>query len=348
MTAAPAIPAVLAQLRLSPLAAVEPVRDNAGFSGAQVWRVIDDRGMWALRATPESVVLVDRVRGLHRLIESARRREFTLLPCPQRTPLGESLLLIGGFAWQLEPWMPGAADFNAAPQRERLVAAMHALAVFHRAAAEFEAAGEERQWFFTGRGPSPGLTERLRHLQRWDQRLRDTARASLATLDWPEFRVLGLEILRRFEQRASSVAALLAPFRDVELPLQPCLRDVWHDHLLFTGPRLTGLIDPHACRSDCVATDLARCLGSMLGDNPSEWDFALQAYQEIRPLSFDERAAVEVFDRSAVLLNGLTWLEWVCLRGRVFPAGGPGDRPHAGHRRPDGATVEPLCGPEMG
>lgn len=314
-----AIPGVLSQFGVAPAYRLESIGENAGFSGALVWRVIDDRGTWALRATPESVVMVDRVRGLHRLLEWTRRREFTLLPCPQRSPTGESLLLAAGFAWQLEPWMPGRADFHTDPQRARLVAVMHGLAVFHRAAAEFEPVGDERQWFFTDRGPSPGLTERLRHLQRWDLRLRDTARAALAALDWPEFRVLGLEILRRFEQRTSMVAALLIPFRDIELPLQPCLRDIWHDHLLFTGERLTGLIDPHACRSDCVATDLARCLGSLLGDNPAEWDFALQSYQEIRPLSFDERASVEIFDRSAVLLNGLTWLEWVCLRGRVFP-----------------------------
>jgi Ser/Thr protein kinase RdoA (MazF antagonist) len=319
MTAVSAIPALLAQFGVAPQHRLEPIRENAGFSGAQVWRVIDDCGAWAMRATPESAVILDRVRGLHRLIHALRRREFTLLPCPERNPAGESLLLAAGFAWQLEPWMPGTADFHAVPHRTRLVAVMHALAIFHRAAAEFEPVGEERQWFFIDRGPSPGLTERLRHLQRWDQRLRDTARASLATLDWPEFRVLGLEVLRRFEQRAASIATLLAPFRDIDLPLQPCLRDIWHDHLLFTGERLTGLIDPHACRSDCVATDLARCLGSLLGDNPAEWDFALQAYQEIRPLSLDERASVEVFDRSAVLLNGLTWLEWVCLRGRVFP-----------------------------
>lgn len=322
MTSADEIPHVLKQFGLAADSRAEPA-GNAGFSGAQVWRVSDAGTPWALRQTPESAVVLDRLRGLHRLLEWTQRRGLTLVPCPRRTPRGDTLVRHAACVWQLEPWMPGTADYHQAPHRARLAEAMHALARFHRAAVEFEPHLDEQAWFFRGTGPSPGLTERMRSLQRWDQRLRDTARVSLATLDWPEFRTLGLEILRRFEHRAQDVARLLVTFRDVELPLQPCLRDVWHDHLLFTENRLTGLIDPHACRSDCVATDLARCLGSLVGDDREAWDYAVQAYQEVRPLSLDERASLEVFDRSAVLLNGLTWLEWVCLRGRDFP---PRDR----------------------
>lgn len=30
------------------------------------------------------------------------------------------------------------------------------------------------------------------------------------------------------------------------LRLHPCVRDIWHEHLLLTGNELTGLIDPAA------------------------------------------------------------------------------------------------------
>src|SRR5262249_19553340 len=116
----------------------------------------------------------------------------------------------------------------------------------------------------------------------------------------------------------SSVAGELEVGRRVAVPLQPCLRDVWHDHVLFTGDDVTGLIDAHACRVDNVATDLARLLGSLAGDDRAAWDTGLAAYEKIRPLNLDERGLLELFDRSAVLLSGLTWLEWKCLEQRRF------------------------------
>ena len=102
------------------------------------------------------------------------------------------------------------------------------------------------------------------------------------------------------------------------MPLQPCLRDIWHDHVLFTGDIVTGLIDPHAARSDSVATDLARLLGTLVGDDRRGWDSGLAAYQEVRPLSAAELAMIELFDQSGVLLSGMTWLDWHLLQGRVF------------------------------
>jgi Ser/Thr protein kinase RdoA (MazF antagonist) len=72
---------------------------------------------------------------------------------------------------------------------------------------------------------------------------------------------------------------------------------------------VTGLIDCSACRSDHVAIDLARLLGSLVGDDESAWQVALGAYARRRPFRVDEINLVRVFDESGVLLSPLTWFE---------------------------------------
>ena len=167
-------------------------------------------------------------------------------------------------------------------------------------------------------GRSPGLTERAQEIVRLSGPGCDIIRCSLATSAWKEFADIGKSIIDNFERLAPRIAGQLKVGQDTVVPLQPCLRDVWHDHVLFTGDEVTGLIDPHAARSDNVATDLARLLGSLVGDDCAGWDAGLAAYQTIRPLALAELALVEMFDQSAVLLSGMTWLDWVCLQGRTF------------------------------
>ena len=45
------------------------------------------------------------------------------------------------------------------------------------------------------------------------------------------------------------------------VPFNLCIGDVWHDHILFEGDAVTGMIDFAAAKVDHVAADLARLLG---------------------------------------------------------------------------------------
>lgn len=220
--------------------------------------------------------------------------------------------------WQLEPWMSGTADYAKHPSTARLAAAVICLARWHLAAARYQPRDSEHAWFFAVQsGRSPGLAERAREIVRRDRRECDTIRRRLAESAWKEFANLGTKIIDHFVRLAPRIDLKLKLGRDAIVPLQPCLRDVWHDHVLFTGDEVTGLIDPHAARTDSVATDLARLLGSLVGDDRAGWETGLAAYQTVRPLALAELALVELFDQSGVLLGGMTWLDWQ-LQGRTF------------------------------
>jgi Ser/Thr protein kinase RdoA (MazF antagonist) len=126
------------------------------------------------------------------------------------------------------------------------------------------------------------------------------------------------ELFQQIQRHAPAVTQELANWRDRPFFLQPCLRDIWHDHVLFVGDRVTGLIDPSACRTEHVAADLSRLIGSLVEDDAAGWQLALDFYQERRKLGLDELALVTVLDRSGVLLGARTWLDWLYGQGRTF------------------------------
>jgi len=257
--------------------------------------------------------------GLHRLLKHIQTFGLRQIAVPIATAAGPTFFETEGNIWQLEPWMPGSADFSTAPREARLRAALACLAQWHLAAVRFEAHAVEHEWFFTtAAGPSPGIAERAGQINRWNESTCNVVRHRLDSSPWKEFTSLGREILNDFLRPAPRIAASLNCGLATRVPLQPCLRDIWHDHVLFTGNEVTGLIDPHSARTDSVGTDLARLLGSLVGDDRRLWKIGLDAYEAVRPLSVSELSLIEIFDQTAVLLSGMTWLDWYCLQGRVF------------------------------
>jgi homoserine kinase type II len=91
--------------------------------------------------------------------------------------------------------------------------------------------------------------------------------------------------------------------------LQPCLRDIWHDHVLFEGEQLTGLIDYAAVGLDTPATDLARLLGSLVEDDPEQWRLAIAAYRERAPLSAEEEELARKLERTGVVVAVFHWVQ---------------------------------------
>ncbi|MAG93027.1 MAG: hypothetical protein CMJ48_04690 [Planctomycetaceae bacterium] len=287
-----------------------------GFSGAEVFRIEAPAGAFALRAWPAGGMGVERIRGLHRLLAHVVAEGVTQVAAPVGASDGRTLIDVDGTLWQLEPWMPGVADYCDEPSEVRLREAMTVLARWHLAAARFEPSESEGRWFRTFEAErSPAVRERLTLLRQWRAKV-PHLKDRLRVLPRDDFTDLADGLLAQFERLAGRITAELGTAAPMRYRLQPCLRDVWHDHLLFTGEQLTGLIDPAACRAENPAADLARLLGSLVQDDMQGWDVALAAYQTIRSLTIDELGLIAILDRSGVLLSGLTWLGRRCFDGQ--------------------------------
>jgi hypothetical protein len=71
-------------------------------------------------------------------------------------------------------------------------------------------------------------------------------------------------------------------------------------------------------KTESVAADIARLLGSLCGNDQQAWATGQAAYETIRPLSADEQSLVSAFYQSQRLLAGVKWAQWVFLERRSF------------------------------
>jgi homoserine kinase type II len=95
--------------------------------------------------------------------------------------------------------------------------------------------------------------------------------------------------------------------------------DLFPDNVFFLQDRLSGLIDFYFACNDILAYDLAICLNAWCFEadktyNVTKGRALIQSYQEVRPLSGDERDALPVLARGAALRFLLTRLyDWLTV-----------------------------------
>jgi Ser/Thr protein kinase RdoA (MazF antagonist) len=264
---------------------------------------------WCLKALPLADVDLARQRGLQRLQRHLAAGGLAFIAPPRVTRDGGPWVIDAGWLWQCEPWLPGEADRSERVSPERLRGACQALACWHERARQFLPDPVEATWFRSHPAePSPAARERaaqLRETLALD--LRELAVRAMKTLSTdlhPAVEILVGEVRRR----GPTVARELERWQARPVPIQPCLRDVWREHVLFVEERVSGLIDPQAARRDSPAVDLARLLGSLCGGDTEGWQRGLVAYSEIRPLSVAESSLIPPLDLSGCLLAGLHWI----------------------------------------
>lgn len=285
-----------------------PLGNRGGFSGARLWRCDGVVGRLCLRAWPAHKDAA-WVRGLHRLMESARRQGLNFVPAVYLTSEGDTVVEAAGRVWELTQWLAGQADFEENPSPVRLDSACEALARLHRAWEPFTAPAE----------PCPAVRRRLRVLTDWH---------ALVSSGWQP-RIPSaphLDSLWPFVERAwrglpswlQEVPRCLESWTAYRCPVQPCLCDPWHDNLLFEGDHLTGLVDYGTVKNDHVAVDVARMLGSLVGNDAEGWERGLRAYRQVREFTGNEEHLAYILDRTGTILGVVNWLRLLYYEGRPY------------------------------
>ena len=302
------------------LGAAEPVEvRQLGLSGARLWRLRSPAGEFCLRRWPDGQLELGRLAFVHFLLRHVAKRQGPPVPLPVRTVAGETFVFHDGTYWQLEPWLPGRAD-EAPPTTTRVVAAAQTLAQFHRAAVDYPVAEDRR-------GASGALVQRRQlwieardgGIEAIRRALVDASRTDLAAQRAAE---PAAWYLHDFESRQTRLGPPLVEAADRSFPLQPVLRDVTRDHVLFVGDEVTGLVDFGAVAVDHPAVDVARWSGSFPLD-AARRGAALAAYRSAAQSTDDASefaALVDLFDRSGTWLAVYRWLRWIYVDRREFDA----------------------------
>jgi Ser/Thr protein kinase RdoA (MazF antagonist) len=285
-----------------------PLGNRGGFSGASLWRVETESGHFCLKAWPLSGPTPERLGAIHVLLQQARRADLPFIPSVQSSRNGATWVTHAGRLWDVQEWMRGSADFHARSTPARLAAACTALAQLH-------GAWESGQ---STVGPCPALQRRLDAWQEWC-RLCETGWRLPGDL-------LGGDPVHPWAERAwrllaayrDEVPRRLAAWRAHRLRLHPCLCDIWHDHVLFEGDTVTGLIDFGSIKEDHVSVDLARLLGSLCGNDAALRAAGFDAYRRVRALSGDEQALSIALDETGTLVGMANWLKWLYLEQRGY------------------------------
>lgn len=301
---------VIEQYDLScPDVRIEPLGGAGGFSGARFWRLETPSGRLCLRCWPSEHPRPEQLQQIHSVLLHAQRQGLSFIPAPLIDRRGRTFSDHGRHLWELSRWMPGTADFHQRPSLARLEAALQALARFHCAAAHIGT---------HARAAPPSLCERRDWLQSLLSGGIHEIGCRVSRGAWPELEPIARCLLEKFPVAAPRVLRRLVTACAVVSPVHPCIRDIWHDHVLFQGEEVTGFVDFGALRTDHAAVDIARLLGSLVGDERESWRQGLAAYQQLRRLSPEELPLIEAADESNVLLSGLNWLRWIYVDGRQF------------------------------
>ncbi|MEC8555844.1 MAG: aminoglycoside phosphotransferase family protein [Planctomycetota bacterium] len=287
-------------------------RATGGFSQSRVFRCEAEEQDYCLRSWPKQSYALERLEQVRRAIGQTHAAGLICLPKYFSAAEREFFLDAGDSYWELGEWLPGRAEYLENRSPEKLSAAMDTLAALHQV------------WNATsGQDFSPAWRRRITGLEGAAQHqltqklLRESHKCTERSAGSGELAMLGMKTVNLMREYASSLYSLLnsAPART---NLHFVLRDIWSDHVLFSGDSVSGVIDFGAAGIDEPATDLARLLGSMEPADADQWWRGLCEYRKHSPSLCPHR--VLILDQASCLLSAIQWAKWLILEGREFSA----------------------------
>ena len=276
-----------------------------GLSGSDLWRVEAADGPLMLRAWPPDGPSRERIEQIHRWLVPLSR--FSWIATPLADLQGKTLQTLAGRIWEITAFLPGRADLDQPPCPSHLVSMFETLARVHHELGPV-----------LHRGPSPGLLARREELTRLVTGESSRFATAISAAPPDQVRWLADRWLNRATDAAPAALERIETAAWQAFDLQVVLRDVRPDHFLFEEDRLTGLVDFGAMGVDTIATDLARLLGETVGRSGEHRQAALSAYEALRPIAAEERAAVDDFAAANAVLGGARWVRWHFVEGRSF------------------------------
>ncbi len=301
------IPRDVRECLLSPHGMVPCQTIAGGLSAARLWMCHSGTSLACLRRWPPEHPRLSRLQFIHQAIEAAGHGGLDFVPRLYRALGSDSYILTEGAFWELSTWMPGSASYLREPSDNRMAAAIVALAQLH---------GCWNRWKST-LGLAPAFERRAVALANWLARIEAGELWQVRFSD-PIVAELGRKTIEILNIHGPQMIGPLRELAQREWLVQPVLRDIRSDHVLFVNDRVGGIIDYGALDFDTPATDLARLLGSLEPSNSAARVRGLELYrQQIECPDFSWET-IDLLDQASTILACAQWFEWLVLERREF------------------------------
>jgi homoserine kinase type II len=119
------------------------------------------------------------------------------------------------------------------------------------------------------------------------------------------------------EQMAPAVIRSLERWEQALVRVQPCLRDLRGEHVLFDKTDVVGIVDYGAMAEDHPAVDLARLLGDFAWQNDRHFSAGLQSYRAAGGQLDAPDNFVQQLAHSGDLGSAIIWLRRLSYRGKT-------------------------------